>query len=345
MPDISVTKPTQAEKVMWRYIHPRKTGGLIRLGAAKPLREILPCAYGLRDKTNPEHWNCKMKGGPRAEWWAVMMEGARRILDVGCGFGYPSFYLASCGYDVVGVDPSPEEIETAERYRQEEGPGYSLGYQVIEQTDLPFDDNIFDGATFSGSIACAGDPEKLISEVKRVLKPGSRVAFDEEDRSLEPKTHPVSEQEKIIVIDGIYYLWLESRINDPYLDRRYLVRLSDGFQPVGEPSVQFAVGSYLSAETLEEAGFTLEQVLDYAVDAEYGEALGYDPYTLRAFLEKMGFTNLKYWTVNDGRIFAEELKASGALSDMPDDIRAVSRALIKSIRPLSTPTTLVSCIS
>ncbi|MCW4038030.1 MAG: class I SAM-dependent methyltransferase [Candidatus Bathyarchaeota archaeon] len=274
-----------------------------------------------------------------------MMEGAHRILDVGCGFGFPSFYLASCGHEVVGVDPSQSQIAVAERYRQEEGTAYSLKYQVIEQTVLPFEDNSFDGATFGHSLECVGFPEALMSEVNRILKPGSPVAIDEEDRGIESKTHPVWEKRGIVVIDEVPYLGVETRICDPYRDRRYMIRLEEDGKLTGHLCRQAPVGSFIWDITLEEAGLSLEQVLNEAVEGEYGESVGYDAYTLKDFLENMGFTDLKYWTRNDGTTFAKELQAVGALAHMPDSIKAVSRALVRSIYPLSTPTTLVSCES
>ena len=274
-----------------------------------------------------------------------MMEGAHRILDVGCGFGFPSFYLASHGHEVVGIDPSPSQIAVAERYRQEEGTSYRLEYRVIEQTVLPFEDDSFDGATFSSSLECVGDPEALMREVIRVLKPGSPVAIDEEERSSEPKTHPVWEERRIVVIDDVSYLWVETRVCDPYLDRRYMIRLMEDGRSTGHFRKQAPVGSFKWGMALEETGLSLEQVLSEAVESEYGEASGYDAYVLKNFLEKMGFTDLKFWLHNDGRTFAEVLQRAGVLAEMPDDIRAVSRALVESIGALSIPTMLVSCKS
>jgi ubiquinone/menaquinone biosynthesis C-methylase UbiE len=343
--NISIVKPTESEKKIWEYILPKKTGGVVRQGSAKPDDTPIPPPSNPPDKNNPDDWDDKMKGGPRAEWWAYMMEGAHRILDVGCGGGFPSFYLATCGFEVVGVDPSPSEINRAKRHLQQQGGSYPVKYQVIEQTALPFEDDSFDGTTFSSSLECVGDPEALMREVIRVLKPGSPVAVDEEDRGVQPKTHPVWEDRGIVIIDDVSYLWVGTRVCEPYLDRRYMIRLSKDFSKNEHLDIRGAAGSWLLAMTLEEAGLSLEQVLSEAIEGEYGEAQGYDPYTLRDFLEKMGFTDLKFWTHNDGFKFAKVLQAAGVLADMPDDIRAVSRALVESIHPLSTPTTLVSCKS
>jgi ubiquinone/menaquinone biosynthesis C-methylase UbiE len=116
---------------------------------------------------------------------------------VGCGFGFPSFYLASHGHEVVGVDPSPSQIAVAEKYRRQEGQQSRLSYAVVGESALPFMDNSFDGASFGDSLECVGDAEGIVSEVLRVLKPGSPVAVEAEDRSLEPRTHPVWEFCKI----------------------------------------------------------------------------------------------------------------------------------------------------
>lgn len=342
---ITLIKPTETEKKIWEHISLKKVGGLMRQGSTRFPHKLFSCCYGLRDKMDPSHWDCKMKGGPRAEWWAYMMESAHRILDVGCGFGFPSFYLASCGHEVVGADPSQSQIAVAERYRQEEGTSYRLKYQVIGQTALSFEDDSFDGATFGHSLECVGDPKVLVSEVIRILKPGSPVAIDEEDRGTEPKTHPVWEKRGIVVIDEVPYLCIETRTCDPYRDRRYMIRLEEDGKLTRHLCRQAPVNSFIYDIALEETGLSLEQVLNEAVEGEYGEAVGYDAYTLKGFLENMGFTDLKFWTRNDGKKFAKELQAVGALAHMPDNIKAVSRALVRSIYPLSTPTTLVSCES
>jgi len=342
---IPIVNPTATEQKIWEHLRPRKIGGLIRQGSATFPHKMFSCCFGPRDKTNPDHWDCKMKGGPRAEWWAYMMEGAHRVLDVGCGFGFPSFYLASCGHEVVGVDPSPSQIAVAERYRQEEGALYHLKYLVVEQALLPFTDDSFDGATFSNSLECIGDPEALIQEVIRVLKPGSPVAIDEEDRATEPRIHPVWEQRKITVIDDETYLYVETRVCDPYLDRRYMIRLLRDGPLTAEFRRQAPSGSFKWEVELQETGLLPEQALSEAVEGEYGEARGYDAYTLADLFEEAGFADLRFWTYNNGRGFAEELQAAGVLTAMPDDIRAVSRALVRSIPSRNAPPGLISCRS
>ncbi len=52
----------------------------------------------------------------RYYWAGQMLEGQKDVLDVGCGSGYGSWYLASKGHSVVGYDPSEKAIVWANRH-------------------------------------------------------------------------------------------------------------------------------------------------------------------------------------------------------------------------------------
>lgn len=49
-------------------------------------------------------------------WVAQILKGEEDILDMGCGTGYGSWYLASKGHSVVGYDPCKEAIEWARKH-------------------------------------------------------------------------------------------------------------------------------------------------------------------------------------------------------------------------------------
>nr|MCS5534912.1 methyltransferase domain-containing protein [Candidatus Poseidoniales archaeon] len=50
----------------------------------------------------------------------VIRQDARRVLDLGCGNGGQSIYLARMGYEVYGIDVSEEAIKLARDYASQE---------------------------------------------------------------------------------------------------------------------------------------------------------------------------------------------------------------------------------
>lgn len=95
------------------------------------------------------------------------------VLDVGCGTGSTCRVLAERGFEVYGVDFSPEIIEVAKK-KAAQG-GVSLRLQVADIYQLPFEDSMFDIVICNYLFQTVSEPEKVLQEVLRVLKPGGRV--------------------------------------------------------------------------------------------------------------------------------------------------------------------------
>ncbi len=69
------------------------------------------------------------------------------ILDVGCGGGRTSFYLAGLGNKITAIDLSPSLINAAkERLTKESA---NIEFFVKDAQFLDYPDNYFDGAVFS----------------------------------------------------------------------------------------------------------------------------------------------------------------------------------------------------
>lgn len=86
-----------------------------------------------------------------------------KVLDVACGTGYGSSLLAQKG-KVVGIDINRDAIKYAKRkYRR-------VSFLVADAQKLPFKDGEFDLAVSFEFIEHIKKPEKLLHEVKRVLK-------------------------------------------------------------------------------------------------------------------------------------------------------------------------------
>lgn len=90
----------------------------------------------------------------------------KTVLDIGCGSGIGLNFLAGPADVVIGIDYSAETIEYARRNNNEA----NLIFKVMDCKDLRFDDGEFDLVTSFNLIEHIHGQEKLIQEVKRVLK-------------------------------------------------------------------------------------------------------------------------------------------------------------------------------
>jgi SAM-dependent methyltransferase len=100
-----------------------------------------------------------------------------RILDVGCGTGWTSVFLARRGYDVVGIDISAEMIEQAAMHAERlEMP--NLCFRECDYEECPYR-NEFDAALFFDSLHHALDERQALRTVFEALRPGGLVVATE----------------------------------------------------------------------------------------------------------------------------------------------------------------------
>ena len=96
-------------------------------------------------------------------------------IELGCGTGYVSAWLARRGARPVGVDISTEQLTTARRLQREHGIDFPLHEASAEQ--LPFPDESFDLAISEYGACLWADPHLWVPEAARVLRPGGRLIF------------------------------------------------------------------------------------------------------------------------------------------------------------------------
>ena len=98
------------------------------------------------------------------------------ILDVGCGVGSTSIYLAKKFPDnkFTGITLSPNEIKFAKKFIKFKNID---NFTVIEgdYLDTGFPDNYFDGVFALESVSYAQNKREFINEMHRILKPGGRL--------------------------------------------------------------------------------------------------------------------------------------------------------------------------
>lgn len=95
------------------------------------------------------------------------------VLDMGCGGGFLSNDLALAGHSVTGVDISDSSLKVAESRDTTRTVRYLHGdiYQV------PFNGESFDVVTAMDVLEHASNPQKVIAEANRVLRPGGLFFF------------------------------------------------------------------------------------------------------------------------------------------------------------------------
>ena len=93
-----------------------------------------------------------------------------RILDVGSGRGKFLVAAAKAGAKAEGVEPYDKYIEMSQERAAKEG--ISIRVQKGDAEHLPFDNETFDFVNLSEVIEHVESPERALSELKRVLKPG-----------------------------------------------------------------------------------------------------------------------------------------------------------------------------
>ncbi len=100
----------------------------------------------------------------------------KKILDVGCGTGELSCFLASFGAEVTGIDFSKPSLDYARQTaRSKELTNISFIYGSI--TDFQFPKNNFDLILSHMVLHHTKNPEKAFSNMVQALKPGGNVVF------------------------------------------------------------------------------------------------------------------------------------------------------------------------
>jgi SAM-dependent methyltransferase len=103
---------------------------------------------------------------------AAGIEPGHTVLDVGCGPGALTAVLVSrLGADAVSAfDPSPPFVDAC----RARNPGVDIRLGRAEE--IPFDDDVVDGALAQLVLHFVSEPNRVASELRRVVRPGGVVA-------------------------------------------------------------------------------------------------------------------------------------------------------------------------
>lgn len=89
------------------------------------------------------------------------------VLELACGTGLISRRIAVCVKSLEATDFSPEMITHAKKSVHSS----RLHFSVQDATDLPYAPESFDAVVIANALHILPEPEKVLSEIHRVLKP------------------------------------------------------------------------------------------------------------------------------------------------------------------------------
>lgn len=123
---------------------------------------------------DPRRFNAYQQG--RYEWILRPLGDikGKRVLDAGSGGGSLSYLLAQAGAKVEGVEFDEKGVELARENLRSADRGRNLICNFTHGSvyELPFEKNAFDAVVSCEVIEHLQEPERMLAEVARVLKPG-----------------------------------------------------------------------------------------------------------------------------------------------------------------------------
>jgi ubiquinone/menaquinone biosynthesis C-methylase UbiE len=118
---------------------------------------------------------------PVSEWLVARLDAqpGQTILDLAAGTGETGFLAAGRlgpGGRLISSDLSPGMVEAAERVAAVLGV-VNAEFRVLDAEHLELEDDAVDGVLCRFGYILRGDPPPALREIRRVLRPGGRLAF------------------------------------------------------------------------------------------------------------------------------------------------------------------------
>ena len=125
------------------------------------------------------------------------IQNSNYVLDIGCGYGTTSIWLAKIiGCKVLGITINEKQVAEAKEIAKKNGVEHLTDFKVMDFHNLEFPDNTFDKVVAIESVSHSSDKQRVIKEIYRVLKTNG--VFTIADGFFAKSKEGLSEQEKKI---------------------------------------------------------------------------------------------------------------------------------------------------
>lgn len=135
--------------------------------------EEYQATHGREISARPDAWG--MWRIPETDLAVLPEVRDRRVLDLGCGGGQWSVWLAQRGANVTGLDISGSQLAHARDAA--DAASIDLGLVQASGESAPFADKTYDLVLSDHGAMSWGDPKRTLPEMARVLRPGGTLAF------------------------------------------------------------------------------------------------------------------------------------------------------------------------
>ena len=281
----------------------------------------LPIIYQPFDSREKWHW--ADRGSAYDFLYSTQGEG-KRLLDFGPGDGWPSLLVAPYVKEVVGLDASKRRVEVCSQNAERLGIENARFVSYDPGTNLPFDDNSFDGVMAASAVEQTPNPKEILEEFYRVLKPGGRLRI-----SYEALNRYKGGKERDIWIAGLGEEVTKIILYNRKIEEEYVI--------------QYGLTAAISKEEIEgqlldkDGQVDFDQLLPYLekieskiTNVQSTKTVHPSGRTYIDWLEDIGFSKVK--STHNGNAAAWKLYEQYSDQDRPDNLEAVNQAVKKVVK-------------
>ena len=146
--------------------------GFLRLEDLKTASHLYWCRYG----TSVDDVDIGLQGWER-RLYESLIRSSDRVLLVGCGAGRDLLALRGLGYDVTGLEPTPELVQRAREHLARRGLTADVRQGFVETTEI---DGTYDVVVLAGCCYCyvprSSARVSTLARIKKHLSEEGRVA-------------------------------------------------------------------------------------------------------------------------------------------------------------------------